>query len=249
MLRKKLKLKLGDQFLMYFVQTPPRMRKFNICGIYETGMEQFDQSCVLADIRQVQKLNNWRADQVSGFEVLLEKWEDLDKMDDIIYNYIGQDLNSTTITKRYQDIFGWLELQDWNVVIIIALMILVGGINMISALLIIILERTPMIGMLKAMGALNWSIRKIFIYNAIYLIGLGIIWGNVIGLAFCLLQMQFSIISLPAESYYISFVPINLDIFHLILLNIGTLLICSAMLIIPSWVATRISPVKAIRFN
>ncbi|MFQ5334509.1 MAG: ABC transporter permease [Flavobacteriales bacterium] len=248
-LAKKLRLHVDDKVVTYFIQQPPRMRIFSICGIYKTGMEQFDRSCVLADIRHIQKLNAWGPEQVSGFEVLIDRWENLGQMDEFIYNYIGQDLNSTPITERYRDIFGWLELQDWNVVIIITLMVLVGGINMVSALLIIILERTSMIGLLKAMGAINWSIRKIFIYNAAYLIGVGILWGNFIGLSICVIQQQTGLITLPQESYYISTVPINIDVPYILLLNAGVLLACTAMLILPSWVITRISPVKAIRFN
>lgn len=246
---KKLKLEVGDKLLMYFIQQPPRLRKFEIAGIYETGLEKFDQAYVLADIRHIQKLNDWNENQVSGFEVLLENFSDLDKMDEFIYKYIGMELYSTKITDRHRDIFGWLELQDWNVVIIITLMVLVAGINMISALLILILERTNMIGILKAMGANNWSIRKVFLYNATYLIGTGLIWGNVIGVSLCLLQKQFGIITLPQESYYVSVVPINFDLLTLVVLNVGTLLLCMLMLIIPSYVVTKITPVKAIRFN
>lgn len=246
---KKLKLEVGDKLLMYFIQQPPRLRKFEIAGIYETGLEKFDQAYVLADIRHIQKLNDWNENQVSGFEVLLENFSDLDKMDEFIYKYIGMELYSTKITDRHRDIFGWLELQDWNVVIIITLMVLVAGINMISALLILILERTNMIGILKAMGANNWSIRKVFLYNATYLIGTGLIWGNIIGVSLCLLQKQFGIITLPQESYYVSVVPINFDLLTLVVLNVGTLLLCMLMLIIPSYVVTKITPVKAIRFN
>jgi len=246
---KKLKLEVGDKLLMYFIQQPPRLRKFEIAGIYESGLEKFDQAYVLADIRHIQKLNDWDENQVSGFEVLLENFSDLEKMDEFIYKYIGMELYSTKITDRHRDIFGWLELQDWNVVIIIALMVLVAGINMISALLILILERTNMIGILKAMGANNWSIRKVFLYNATYLISIGLLWGNIIGVSLCMLQKYFGIITLPKESYYISVVPINFDWLTLLLLNIGTLLLCTLMLIIPSYVVTKITPVKAIRFN
>jgi lipoprotein-releasing system permease protein len=146
-------------------------------------------------------------------------------------------------------LFDWLDLQDTNVIIIIVLMVLVAGITMISTLLILILERTSMIGVLKALGAANWNIRKIFLYNAVYLIGLGMLWGNIIGICLCLLQQHLGIIKLPQESYYVSVVPINLNVLHLILINAGTLFICILMMIVPSFIITRITPVKAIRFN
>lgn len=246
---KKLKLATGDKLFTYFIQQPPRVRKFIVSGIYETGLEKFDQSMVLCDMRHIQKLNGWEDDQVSGFEVILDKYNDLHLMDEFIYKYIGMELNSTKITDIHEDIFGWLELQDVNVIVIIALMILVAGINMISALLVLILERTNMIGILKAMGANNWSIRKIFLYNATYLIGIGLIWGNIAGLTLCFIQKQFGLVTLPQETYYVPVVPIQLELWHILALNGGTLGLCVLMLLLPSYVVTRISPVKAIRFN
>jgi len=234
---------------MYFIQRPPRMRKFRISGIYETGLEEFDKLYVLADIAHIQKLNDWNKDQVGGFEVLIDNYDDLDKMGDYIYfNIIGPELFSQTIKETRPEIFDWLELQNMNVQIILFLMVLVAGINMISALLVIILERINMIGILKALGAQNRGIRKIFIYIATYLIGKGLLWGNFIGLTLCIIQQQFGIFTLDQKSYYVAVVPINIDILHILWLNTGTLIICVLFLIIPSYVITRITPVKAIRF-
>ncbi|MFA4851719.1 MAG: FtsX-like permease family protein, partial [Bacteroidales bacterium] len=170
-------------------------------------------------------------------------------MSEFVYKNIGYDLNSKNIEELNPQIFDWLGLQDINVIIILTLMILVAAINMISTLLILILERTNMIGILKALGAKNGSIRKIFLYTSANLIGKGLFWGNLIAISLCLLQKQFGIITLPQESYYVSCVPINLNIFHILMLNAGTLLMCMLMLIIPSYIVTKISPVKAIRFS
>lgn len=252
LLAGRLKLKTGDSIRMYFImkdQTQPKGRKFHISGIYETGLEEFDKVYVIGDIAQIQSLNKWTTNQVAGFEVILNNFNDLDKMSEFVYSNIGYDLNSRNIEQLNPQIFDWLGLQDMNVIIILTLMIIVAAINMISCLLILILERTTMIGTLKALGAKNASIRKIFLYTAANLIGKGLLWGNVIAIVLCLIQQKFGIITLPQESYYVSTVPINLNIFHLLLLNTGTLLVCMVILIIPSFIISRISPVKAIRFS
>lgn len=247
----KMKLKVGDKTFIYFIQQNGQLRPkdFVIKGIYQSGLEQFDNLYVLADIAHIQKRNGWSKDQVGGFEVLIENYKDLDRLDQYVYDNIGYDLNSTTIVNQNPDIFNWLELQDLNVVVIIILMVVVAVINIISALLILILERTNMIGILKALGMPNWNVRKIFMYNAMYLIVKGLIWGNVIGLVLCFLQMQFGFLKLPQESYYVSEVPIKLDWMYILVLNVGTLVVCALMLIIPSYVITKISPIKAIRFD
>ena len=252
LLAGRLKLKTGDSIRMYFImkdQTQPKGRKFHISGIYETGLEEFDKIYVIGDIAQIQSLNKWTKDQVAGFEVILNDYNDLNKMSEYVYENIGYELDSKNIEQLNPQIFDWLGLQDMNVIIILTLMIIVAAINMISCLLILILERTTMIGTLKALGAKNASIRKIFLYTAANLIGKGLIWGNVIAIVLCLIQQKFGIITLPQESYYVSTVPINLNIFHLLLLNAGTLLVCMVILIIPSFIISKISPVKAIRFS
>lgn len=251
-LASRLKLKTGDPLRMYFVggdEMQPRGRKFNICGIFETGLDEFDKLYIFGDIGHIRKLNNWNADEVGGFEVLIDDYNRIDEMGEWVYNFIGYNFDSKTIKQLQPQIFEWLSLQDINVMVIIALMVLVAGITMISTLLILILEKTNMIGLLKAFGTQNRSIRKVFIYNAVYIIGKGLLWGNLIAIGLCLLQLKTGILKLNQESYYISQVPINLQISHFLIINFGTLLICTLMLIIPTFIITRISPLKAIRYS
>jgi lipoprotein-releasing system permease protein len=247
----KMKLKVGDKTFIYFIQQNGQLRPkdFIVKGIYQSGLEQFDNLYVLSDITHIQKRNGWNENQVGGFEILIDSYDDLDKLDLYVYDNIGYDLHSTTIVNQNPDIFNWLELQDVNVIVIIVLMVVVAVINIISALLILILERTNMIGILKALGMPNWNVRKIFMYNAVYLVVKGLIWGNVIGLGLCFLQLQFGFLTLPQESYYVSVVPIKLSFYYIAMLNLGTLIICAAMMIIPSYVITKITPIKAIRFD
>ena len=251
-LASRLKLKLGDPLRMYFLisdEMQPRGRKFKISGIYETGLEEFDRMYVLGDIYHIQKLNKWGNDQVGGFEILINDFDKIEKMGELVYNYIGYKLDSKTIKQMQPQIFEWLSLQDMNVIVIIALMVMVAGITMISTLLILILEKTNMIGTLKALGTKNKSIRKIFIYNAVYIIGKGLLWGNLIALGLCMLQIKTGIFKLNQESYYVSEVPVNLQLSHFLIINGGTLIFCTLMLIIPTYIITKISPVKAIRFS
>jgi len=245
-----LKLNVNEDLRMYFISGSQTLgRKFHISGIFETGLEELDNMYVIGDIRHIQKLNSWSPEQVGGFEVLLDDFKDLDRMEKYIYRTIGFSLDAITIRQLYPQIFDWLDLQDINVLIILILMILVAGITMISTLLILILERTNMIGILKALGMRNRNIRKIFLYNAIYIIVTGLFWGNLAGVTLCLIQLKFGIITLPQESYYVSVVPVNLNILNIVLLNTGTLIVCLLMLLLPSYIVTRVSPVKAIRFD
>jgi lipoprotein-releasing system permease protein len=243
-------LKLHDDVRMYFISGNNMLgRKFRVAGIYETGLEEFDKIYVLCDIRHIQRLNNWKPDEVGGFEVFLDDFSSIDRMGKYVYKRIGFSLDARTIKQLYPQIFDWLDLQDINVLIILVLMILVAGITMISTLLILILDRTHMIGTLKSLGMSNSGVRRIFLYKSIYIIGQGLMLGNIIGLCICILQQQFGIITLPQESYYVSVVPINLNLENILLLNAGTLGICILMLVIPSYIIARISPVKAIRFS
>jgi len=248
-LATRLKLQLNDKLSMYFIQDPPRMRKFNIVGIYETGLEEFDKMYVMCDIAHVQKLNDWNNHQVAGFEILINDFDDLDQIGKYVYDQIDYTLNSQTIKQLNPQIFDWLELQNINVIIILALMVLVAGMNMISTLLILILERTNMIGILKALGTHNWSIRKIFLYNAAYLIGKGLLWGNVIGIGLCIVQKYTGFLKLSQESYYVSVIPIDFSLTNILIINLGTFGISILMLLIPSYVISKISPVKSIRFK
>jgi lipoprotein-releasing system permease protein len=226
-----------------------RARRFTVSGIYNTGLAEFDLKFIFGDIRQIQKLNGWNENMVSGFDVYINDFDELDKLGKVVYKEAGYDLNARTIRELYPQMFDWLELQDMNVIIILILMVLVSGMAMISTLLILILERTNMIGVLKALGARNLSIRRIFLYNAAYIIGKGLLYGNIVGISICLLQSYFGIIRLPQESYFMSVVPINLDVIHIVVLNVSTLIVCTLMLLLPSFVITRITPVKAIRFD
>lgn len=251
-----LKLKTGDSFIMYFIQDPPRMRKFTISGIYNTSLEEFDEIFVLADIGHIRKLNDWNDDQVSGFEISIENFNDLDYMTYEVMKTVGVNLDeegarliTMNIVQKYPQIFDWLNLQDTNVWIILTLMLLVTGFNMVSSLLILILERTNMIGILKAIGSNNLSIRKIFLYQSAFLISKGLLWGNLIGIGLALIQQKTGLVKLDEASYYLATVPINLEISYILLLNTGTLLLTFLMLIIPSHLVTKITPVKAIRFD
>jgi lipoprotein-releasing system permease protein len=245
----KLYLAVGDEIRMYFIQEPPRVRKFSIAGIYNTGFGEMDELYVIGDIQHIQKLNNWSDNLVTGFEVSVNDFEKLDEVDEFIYHNIGYNFTSTSIKTARADIFNWLDLQDINVLVIIILMLLVAGINIISALLIMVIERTNMIGILKTVGANNSSIRRIFLYSATYLIGIGLFWGNLIGISFCVLQQQFQFFKLDEEAYYIDRVPIEINMIEIIALNLGTLIISVAILVIPSLIISKITPAKAIKFD
>ena len=254
-----LKLKVGDPLFTYFLNEgtqAQKMRKFRISGIFSTSLEEFDQLFVLADIAQVRKLNDWNSDQISGFEISIRDFSELGPVTQQIrrltLKYSKDDetvLRPVTITSKYPQIFDWLNLLDMNVWIILGLIILVAGFNMVSGLLILMLERTSMIGVLKAVGTGNWSIRKIFIYISTFLIFRGMFWGNLAGIAFCLIQARFGIFKLDPTSYYLNTVPVNLRITHLLLLNVGTIVVTLLMLLVPSWYVTKIEPDKAIRFD
>ena len=249
-------LKLGDSILTYFVQEDVRARKFNIVGIYETGFMDYDKLFVLADIKQIRRLNGWEKDEVSGLELLVDDYDKLDQIaEDLYFNLVEkQDRHGNTyFTRSIKEmnpmIFNWLDVLDVNVVVILILIFAVAGFTMISGLLIIILERTNMIGILKALGENNVSIRKIFLYISFFLIGKGMLWGHVVGIAICLIQSHFRIIKLDPSIYYLDAVPIDLSIVSLILLNIGTLCASMLMMLGPSYLITKIDPAKSIRFE
>lgn len=249
----RLKFKVGDSFQTIFgkedVNQIPFIRQFKIVGIYNSGFQELDEKYVIGDIRHIQRLNKWEADQVGSFEVFIDDFSQIEKKGREIYEYTPSKLNTQTVVQKYYSIFEWINIFDNNTYGIIGIMILVAGINMITALLVLILERTQMIGILKALGSSNWSIRKIFLYNATYLIGLGLLWGNVIGIGMLLAQKYFKIIPLDASVYYVSEAPVFISWNYILLLNLGTFIVCLLMLLIPSVIITKISPVKAIRFD
>ena len=252
-LMNSLRLQLGDTILATFVKTEnskiPSNKKYIISGVYNTGFLQFDKSMMIGDIREVQNLNKWTDNQVGGFEVLLENFDEIEEKGNEIYRAIPSTLNSKSIVDMYSNVFEWIELFDNNVWFIIAIMIVIAGINMITALLVLILERVQMIGILKVLGSYNTSIRKIFLYNATYLILKGLFWGNLIGLSIIGIQHFFKIITLNPETYYVTTMPVYISFSAIVLLNLGTLLLCFLMLIIPSYIITRITPSKSIRFS
>ena len=251
-----LELELGDRFSSYFLQEPVLTRRFRIVGLYSTNFVEFDRIFLLTDIRHLRRLNAWDDDQFSGLEVLIYNFNRLDALGDEIslltsnrFNEYGGTFLTRTIKQLNPQIFGWLELIDMNVWVILTLMLAVAGFIMISGLLILILERTNMIGVLKSLGMTNWSIRKIFLYHSFFLILKGMIWGNFIGLTICALQYFFHFFPLDPEMYYVATVPIYFNWLFIILLNIGTLIASLLMMIGPSFLITKISPVEIIRYE
>jgi len=255
-LASRLRMKVGDSFLTYFVQDNVRVRKFHVKGIYQTNFTEYDKAFILADLRHIQKLNGWESNQVGGLEILVNDYNRLDPIAD----ELGQKLTNRedvyknnlyvrSIKEINPQVFSWLDLLDMNVWIILILMISVAGFTMISGLLIIILERTNMIGIMKAMGANDLSIRKIFLYVSFFLVGKGMIWGNAIGLSICILQQQFHFLKLNPEVYYLTAVPIELNWVFLLLLNIGAMIISMLMLVGPSYLIAKIRPAQSIRFE
>jgi lipoprotein-releasing system permease protein len=258
-LADQLHLSLGDNLFMFFInesEAVPRQRKFELAGIYKTSLEEFDRMFVLVDINHIRKLNNWKDDEISGFEILVSDFKKLQEQERAIHNILLRHtsadapvLQVVSIRDKYRQIFDWLSLLDMNVWVILVLLILVAGFNMVSSLLVVILERTQMIGILKAMGARNWSIRKVFLYFSTMLILKALFWGNLLGIGICLVQKYTHLMKLDPTSYYLEYVPINLTIVHLILLNVGTIVITILMLVLPSYLITKVSPEKTIRFE
>lgn len=252
----KLHIKIGDKIYTYFVDDNIRARRLTVSGIYQTNFSAFDDFFLLTDIYTVNRLNGWKPDQVSGIELDVKDYSQIDNVNDEIRSDIleytdkyGQNYFSRTIVEANPQIFAWLDLLDLNVWVILILMTGVAGFTMISGLLIIILERTNMIGVLKAMGADNTSIREIFLSFSVFLIGRGMLWGNVIGVSLCLIQFFFEPFKLDPTIYYLSSVPVELNIFYYILLNVFTLLVSVLMLIGPSYLISRIHPAKSIKFE
>lgn len=248
----RLKVGLGDRIEFSFLESEARQifRNLTITGIFKTGLEEYDKEFALVDIKQVQRILGWREDQIGGFEVILDDVGDLAPLTEYIhYNILPGSLYAESIRNKMEELFDWLDIQDYNEAIILGLMILVAIINMMTALLILILERTNMIGILKALGQPSWSIRKIFLYYAAYIVLFGLLWGNVIGLGLCWLQDTFGLVTLDEESYYLAVAPVHVNWGVVLALNAGTLLITLVFLVIPSYLVTRVDPVKAIRFK
>jgi lipoprotein-releasing system permease protein len=252
-LAKRLNLKVGDSFNTFFIKESqnklPNIRRFKITGIFNSGFQEFDATYLIGDIRHLQRINKWSPDQVGAFEVFVDDFNTIQETGEQVYAQTSSTLDTKTIIEKYSYIFEWLQLFDFNIIVILAVMILVATINMVVALLVLILERTQMIGILKALGANNWSVRKIFLYNAFYLIVRGLFWGNLIGISLLLIQQHFGVIKLNPENYYVNQAPVYLNWGYIALLNALTVVVCFLVLLIPSYIITKISPVKAIRFD
>lgn len=252
-LADRLKLKLGDKFNTFFMKDQnnqrPNLRVFTIVGVFNSGLKEFDGTYIIGDIRHVQRINKWKKNQIGSFEVFVDDFTKIDQKTEEIYSEIGSTLDTVSITQKYSFIFEWLKLFDFNIILIIGIMILVATINMAVALLVLILERTRMIGILKALGGNNAFVRKIFLYNAFYLIVRGLFWGNFIGITLILIQQYTGVVTLNPENYYVNQAPVIINWWLIGALNLGTLIVCLLVLLVPSYIITKISPVQAIRFS
>jgi len=258
-LANRLNFKLGDKITVYFPKKDlnkiPNRRNFKIVGLYDSGFQDFDKTIIVADIRHIQRMNKWKKDangnylQVGNFEVFLNNFDDLEQKGNEIYENTSSFLTVQTIAEKYNTIFEWIKIFDFNTYTIIAIMIFISVINMSVMLLVLILEKTKLIGILKALGSTNWSIRKIFLFNASYIVLIGLFWGNLIGLGLLFAQKYLKLFPLNPATYYVTEVPVYLNFWYILALNIGTFVICFLLLLIPSAIITKISPVKAIRFE
>lgn len=252
-LADRLELKVGDAFNTFFIKENqnqlPNIRRFKITGIFNSGFQEFDATYIIGDIRHVQRMNKWTPNQIGAFEIFVQDFDQIQSVGEEVYQQTPSNLDSKTIIEKYSYIFDWLLLFDFNIIIILGVMILVATINMVVALLVLILERTQMVGILKALGANNWSVRKIFLYNAFYLIVRGLLWGNCIGIGVLLIQKHFGIIQLNPENYYVNQAPVYFNLGYIAALNLLTVGVCFLVLLIPSYIITKISPIKAIRYE
>lgn len=244
-----LRLDVGEEVVIFFVQDPPRFRKLLIKGIYQTGLDDFDEKIVLGDINLVRRINGWEDHTVGGIEIFLKNPDRMDAAEEEVFHQTGSDLYVDKVSDKYVQIFDWLRLVNRNVVIFFVLVLCVASFNMISILLILIMERTQMIGTFKALGANNALMRKVFFFNGLNLIVKGMIWGNAVALLFCVLQYCFKVIPLDAENYYMDHVPINFDLMAVLLINLFITAVTALALFIPLLVISRIKPITAIRFD
>lgn len=254
-----LEIKLNDNAIIYFIneiETLPRALQLNVCGIYRTGLDEFDNIFIIGDLKHIQRLNNWEDHHISGFEISISDFGKINEIEQqVMARIITHNQNSETrlqtvnIAHQYPQIFDWLAVIDMNVWVILILLSLVAGFNMISGLLVLILEQSAMIGILKALGSPNLSIRKIFLYQSAFITGRGMLYGNIFAIVIMTLQKHLNIVKLDAATYYIDTVPVNFSIVHLLLINAASMLITTLMLIIPSYLVRRITPEKFIQFD
>lgn len=247
----QLKLKVNDQIIIYFIQpgASPRTRKVTVAGIYKTGIEEYDKLIAIGDLKLVQRLNNWEPDQIGGYEIFLKDYRQMDKVSEDIVLYLPNGMQSNTIKNVYPNIFDWLALQNKTIFIVLAIMVVIATLNLITCLLILVLERTRMVGILKALGARNFTVQKIFLYHGSIITLTGLFFGNLAGLLISWLQQRFGFIPLPEDAYYISQAAVNVVWWQVVLVNAGTFLICFLVLLIPTIIVKRVQPVKAIQFR
>lgn len=251
LLAKRLKLNVGDSFQMLFSRNSESsaVRKFEIAGIFSSGFNELDSKYIIGDLSHVQKINKWSDDQIGNLEVFIDNYENLDLLTNKIYSITPSTVNVQSIRDKYYSIFDWIKLFDKNMIAIIIIMIIVASINIITVLIVLILERTNMIGVLKSLGSTNTSLRKFFIYNSLYIVSLGLLIGNSVGLILIYLQKKYELISLDSEIYYVSSVPMHYDLYYIIGLNILTFFICFLVIILPSSLISNISPTKAVKYQ
>lgn len=247
-----LKLDVNDRLLIYFIQpggAPPRPRRLTIAGIFKTGIEEYDKLIALGDLRLIQRLNDWGPDQIGGYEVVLKDFRDMYRVSEEILYKIPMGLRSSTIREIFPNIFDWLYLQNKTIGIVLIIMIIIASLNLITCLLILVLERTRMVGMLKAIGAGDFTIQKIFLFHGAIISLAGLAGGNMLGLLVCWLQQRWGFIKLPEEAYYISQAAVDIVWWQILLVNLGTFFICFLVLLIPTLIVKRIQPARAIQFR
>ena len=249
---RQLRLHVNDQVLVYFIQSngkPPRARKLTVAGIFKTGIEEYDKVMALGDIRLIRRLNKWKEGAIGGYEIFLKDYHKIDTVNQVVFNDLPSQWNSRTVMEINPNIFDWLNLQDQTIVIVLVIMTVVAILNLITCLIILVLERTRMVGVLKAMGASDGKVQEIFLIQGTIIAITGILLGNLVGLGVCWLQQRYGFISLPEEMYYISKAEARIVWWQVALVNLGTLLVCFTVLIIPTFIIRRIQPVKAIQFH
>ena len=248
----QLKLDVGDQLLIYFIQSggaSPRPRKLTIAGIYKTGIEEYDKLIAIGDLRLIQRLNSWSEDEVGGYEIFLNDFNEMEGISEEIMYRLPIDLKSSTIREIFPNIFDWLYLQNKTIAIVLIIMVVIATLNLVTCLLILVLERTRMVGILKAIGAQNITIQRVFLYHGSLISVMGLIGGNLLALLICWLQQKYGFITLPEDAYYISKAAVNIIWWQVLLVNIFTFVVCFLVLLIPTLIVKRIQPVRAIQFR